>query len=304
MWESYINGFKMHLKLEKALSDNTLAAYVDDVKKLTQFFAISEMQRVPQNVTRKDISAFIVWIHEMGFLASSQARILSGIKNFFKYLMEEDVLVENPLKLVDAPKIRRKLPVVLSIEEIELMMEQIDRSKAEGERNKTIIEVLYSCGLRVSELVNLELAHVYWEEEFVRVIGKGNKERLIPIGSVALKQARLYYESVRRHVDAAPGHSKYVFLNRRGKQLTRVMIFTIVKGLAEKAGIDKTISPHTFRHSFATHLVENGADLRAVQDMLGHESITTTEIYTHLDRTHLRNTLKNFHPMYQNDIGF
>lgn len=304
MWSSYINGFKMHLKLEKALSDNTLNAYVEDVQKLTQFFSLRELNRVPQNVTRKDISDFITWIHEMGFLASSQARILSGLKNFFKYLMEEDVITENPLRLVETPKIKRKLPVILSIEEIELMMAQIDRSKPEGERNKTIIEVLYSCGLRVSELVNLELAHIYWEEEYVRVIGKGNKERLIPIGSVALKQARLYYDGIRRHMEVAPGHSKYLFLNRRGKQLTRVMIFTIVKDLAKKAGIEKTISPHTFRHSFATHLVENGADLRAVQDMLGHESITTTEIYTHLDRTHLRNTLKSFHPRYQNGLDF
>lgn len=300
MWESYLNGFKMYLKLEKALSDNTLTAYIDDVKKLTQFFTIHEVNRVPQNVTKHDIRDFILWIHEMGFLATSQARILSGIKNFFKYLIEEDVITENPLRLIDAPKIQRKLPVVLSIEEIEQMMAQIDRSKPEGERNKTIIEVLYSCGLRVSELVNLELAHIYWDDEFIRVIGKGDKERLIPIGSVALKQARLYYETVRRHMDVAPGHSKYLFLNRRGKRLTRVMIFTIVKTLAQKAGITKTISPHTFRHSFATHLVEHGADLRAVQDMLGHESITTTEIYTHLDRTHLRNTLEQFHPRFSN----
>ena len=300
MWKSYINGFAMHLKLEKALSDNTLNAYIDDVKKLTQFFSIHEMQRVPQNVTRKDISDFILWIHEMGFLASSQARILSGLKNFFRYLMEEDVISESPLRLVEAPKIRRKLPVVLSLEEIEEMIAQIDRSSPEGERNKTIVEMLYSCGLRVSELVNLQLANIYWDDEFIRVIGKGDKERLIPIGSVALRQAKLYYDTIRRHIDVQPGHQQYFFLNRRGKQLTRVMIFTIIKNLAAKAGIQKTVSPHTFRHSFATHLVENGADLRAVQDMLGHESITTTEIYTHLDRSHLRNTLEQFHPLNRN----
>ncbi|MFY0672621.1 MAG: site-specific tyrosine recombinase XerD [Bacteroidia bacterium] len=299
MWESYIKGFKAFLKLEKALSDNTLNAYIDDVKKLTQFLELREISIAPQKIEVQLIHEFIYWVHEMGFLASSQARIISGLKNFYKYLIEEELLEENPFKHIDTPKIRRKLPVVLSTEEIEEMMAQIDRSAPEGERNKTIIEMLYSCGLRVSELVNLEIANIYWNDEFVRVIGKGNKERLIPIGSVALKQARLYYETVRRHQDAQGEHNKFFFLNRRGKQLTRVMIFTIVKTLAKKAGIEKTISPHTFRHSFATHLVAGGADLRAVQDMLGHESITTTEIYTHLDRTHLRKVLEQFHPRFR-----
>lgn len=299
MWESYLKGFKMYLQLEKGLSENTLQAYVDDVKKLSQFFESKEIKVSPPGVTRKHIQEFILWIHELGFLASSQARILSGLKNFFKYLIEEDIISDNPLRLIDVPKIRRKLPVVLSLEEIEEMMAQIDRSKPEGERNKTIIEVLYSCGLRVSELVNLEISNIYWNDEFIRVIGKGDKERLVPIGSVALKQAKLYYDTIRRHVDVAPGHNAYFFLNRNGRKLTRVMIFTIVKNLAEKAGIEKTVSPHTFRHSFATHLVEGGADLRAVQDMLGHESITTTEIYTHLDRTHLRKVLEQFHPRFR-----
>ena len=299
MWQAYLKGFKMYLQLEKGLSTNTLNAYINDVKKLTEFFGIMEQTISPEKVGRIHIQEFIVWINEMGFLASSQARILSGLKNFFKYLIEEDLITENPLKLIDAPKIRRKLPVVLSLEEIEAMMAEIDRSKPEGERNKTIVEILYSCGLRVSELVNLEISNIYWDDEFIRVIGKGDKERLVPIGSVALKQAKLYYNTVRRHVDVSPGHNAYFFLNRNGRKLTRVMIFTIVKNLAEKAGIQKTVSPHTFRHSFATHLVEGGADLRAVQDMLGHESITTTEIYTHLDRTHLRKVLEQFHPRFR-----
>ena len=298
MWQPYIKGFKAYLKLEKALSNNTLQAYVDDVEKLRQFLAIREISIPPQRVDTKLIHEFINWIHEMGFLASSQARIISGLKNFYKYLIEEELISENPFRLIDTPKIRRKLPVVLSTQEIENMMAQIDRTKPEGERNKTIIEILYSCGLRVSELVNLEIANIYFKDEFVRVIGKGNKERLIPIGSVALNQAQIYYDSVRRLQDAQAGNSQYFFLNRRGKKLTRVMIFTIIKDLAAKAQIAKTISPHTFRHSFATHLVEGGADLRAVQDMLGHESITTTEIYTHLDRTHLRSVLEKYHPRY------
>ncbi len=298
MWNSYLNGFKAFLKLEKALSDNTLQAYIDDVEKLKQFLDLKEINIPPQKVTVDQMHEFIYWIHEMGFLASSQARIISGLKAFYKFLIEEELITENPLKHIDSPKIRRKLPVVLSTQEIDEMMLQIDRSAPEGERNKTIIEMLYSCGLRVSELVNLEIANIYWQDEFIRVIGKGNKERLVPIGSLALKQAKLYYDSVRRHQDAQSGHSKFFFLNRRGKQLTRVMIFTIVKELAAKAGIEKTVSPHTFRHSFATHLVEGGADLRAVQDMLGHESITTTEIYTHLDRTHLRKVLEKFHPRF------
>lgn len=289
----------MYLKLEKGLSENTLDAYIDDVKKLTQFFMATEQSISPEKVKRAHIQEFIVWINELGFLASSQARILSGLKNFFKYLIEEDLITENPLKLIDAPKIRRKLPVVLSLHEIENMMAEIDRSKPEGERNKTILETLYSCGLRVSELVNLEISNIYWNDEFIRVIGKGDKERLVPIGSVALKQAKLYYDTIRRHAKVAPGHNAYFFLNRNGRRLTRVMIFTIVKTLAEQAGIRKTVSPHTFRHSFATHLVEGGADLRAVQDMLGHESITTTEIYTHLDRTHLRKVLEQFHPRFK-----
>lgn len=289
----------MYLKLEKGLSENTLEAYIDDVKKLTQFFMAKEQSISPERVKRPHIQEFIVWINELGFLASSQARILSGLKNFFKYLIEEDLITENPLKLIDAPKIRRKLPVVLSLHEIENMLAEIDRSKPEGERNKTILEILYSCGLRVSELVNLEISNIYWNDEFIRVIGKGDKERLVPIGSVALKQAKLYYDTIRRQAKVAPGHNAYFFLNRNGRRLTRVMIFTIVKTLAEQAGIRKTVSPHTFRHSFATHMVEGGADLRAVQDMLGHESITTTEIYTHLDRTHLRKVLEQFHPRFK-----
>lgn len=298
MWKSYITGFKAYLKLEKALSNNTLKAYIDDIDKLRQYLKLNEIEIPPQKVSVDQMHEFIYWIHEMGFLASSQARIISGLKAFYKYLIDEELIDENPLKHIDSPKIRRKLPVVLSTSEIDEMMLQIDRSAPEGERNKTIIEMLYSCGLRVSELVNLEINNIYWNDEFIKVVGKGNKERLVPIGTVALKQAKLYYQSIRQHQDAHIDHNKFFFLNRRGKQLTRVMIFTIVKNLAQKAQIEKTVSPHTFRHSFATHLVEGGADLRAVQDMLGHESITTTEIYTHLDRTHLRKVLEKFHPRF------
>ncbi|MBI3143080.1 MAG: site-specific tyrosine recombinase XerD [Bacteroidetes bacterium] len=298
-WKPFINGFKSYLKLEKALSNNTLDAYLDDVEKFCQFLEISEKPIMPQAVDSTTAHMFVQWIHEMGFLATSQARIISGMKAFFKYLAMEELIAESPMKFVDSPRTRRKLPTVLSQDEIERMIAQIDRSQPEGERNRAIIELLYSCGLRVSELVNLEIANVHFDDEFLQVIGKGNKERLVPMGSVALAQARLYYDHIRRQQVAQNGHSHIFFLNRRGQKLSRVMIFNIVKELTEKAGIGKTVSPHTFRHSFATHLVEGGADLRAVQDMLGHESITTTEIYTHLDRSHLRQVLERHHPRYQ-----
>lgn len=298
MWESYIRGFKMHLKLEKGLSQNTLQAYIDDVKKLTQWLSIQELQLDPKHIDKKVLRQFISWINEMGFVSATQARILSGLKNFFKYLLEEEHIEQNPMSFIDIPKIRRKIPVVLTTQEIDEIQAQIDLSSPEGERNRCIIEMLYSCGLRVSELVNLSINNIYWDDEFIRIIGKGNKERLVPIGSVALKYCRFYYQHIRKKQGSAHGHEEFFFLNNRGKQLSRVMIFTIVKRLVEKAGIKKTVSPHTFRHSFATHMVEGGADLRAVQDMLGHESITTTEIYTHVDRKHLRKVLEQYHPHF------
>lgn len=287
--------------LQKGLSENTLAAYMDDVKKLMQFFETLNLNPQPQQVDREDLRLFVKWIHDLGFTANSQARILSGIKNFFAFLVDDGVLEDNPMTYIDSPKLRRKLPVTLSEDETISIIEAVDRSKPEGERNYTMLEVLYSCGLRVSELVNLEIGYVFWDDEFIRIIGKGDKERLVPIGSVALGQLRLYLDTVRRHQTPKPGCEKYMFLNRRGGQLSRVMVFNIVKEAVANAGISKVVSPHTFRHSFATHLVENGADLRAVQDMLGHESITTTEIYTHLDRSHLRKVMENFHPRFKSE---
>lgn len=298
MWNAYLKGYKMYLRLEKGLSLNTLDAYLRDVEKLVDYFNINNIQISVNQVGKTEIRDFIKYINQLGLSANSQARILSGLKNFFNYLLEEEIITKNPLSLIDAPKIARKLPVVLSLSEIEAMMACIDRSKPEGERNLCIIEFLYSCGLRVSELTQIKTADIFWNEQYLRVIGKGDKERLTPFGSVALKQGQLYYNTVRRHIKAKHSEEEYFFLNRRGSRLSRVMVFMIVKDLAQKAGIEKVISPHTFRHSFATHLVEGGADLRAVQDMLGHESITTTEIYTHLDRTHLRKVMENYHPRF------
>lgn len=298
MWDSYFRHFKTYLALEKGLSSNTVASYLRDIEKFHQFLSLDESSKAVTKVERTDVKAFLNWIHELGFQTTSQARILSGLKNFFGWLVEEEVIHANPMDHIDSPKLRRKLPVVLSLDEIEAMLAAIDRSTAEGERNKAIIEILYGCGLRVSELCELRTANVYWKDEFIRVIGKGNKERLVPIGSTALKAARIYYDGYRKNMEVKPGEQDYFFLNRRGRHLSREMIFHIVKKLAREAEIKKTVSPHTFRHSFATHLVEGGADLRAVQDMLGHESITTTEIYTHLDQQFLTKTMEKFHPRF------
>jgi integrase/recombinase XerD len=299
MWDSYKKGFKGYLQLEKSLSDNSVEAYLRDVEKLTDFLSASNQLKTPGEVELKHLQQFIKWIGELGMTASSQARTISGIKGFYKYCLIEEVVKKDPTALLEAPKLKRTLPDILSFEEIENIINQLDLSKPEGNRNKAILETMYSCGLRVTELVNLKISCLYLDVGFVRVIGKGDKERLVPIGSDASKFIKIYKENIRVHQPIQKGFEDILFLNQRGKQLSRVMIFYIIKDLAKKAGITKNISPHTFRHSFATHLVEGGADLRAVQEMLGHESITTTEIYTHLDRDFLRSTLQQFHPAFK-----
>lgn len=299
MWESYKNGFKAWLQLEKSLSDNSVAAYLRDIEKLTQYLLQSGFSKSPSDVKLEDLQQFIKWIGSFGMAATSQARIISGVKSFYKYCILENITIADPTTLLEAPKLKRILPDTLSFEEIENIIARIDLSKPEGGRNKALLEMLYSCGLRVSELVNLKISQLYFDVDFIRVIGKGDKERLVPIGRSAVKYVKIYLKDIRIHIPVKPGHEDIVFLNRRGAKLSRIMIFLIIKDLAKKAGITKTISPHTFRHSFATHLVEGGADLRAVQEMLGHESITTTQIYTHLDREFLRKTLEQFHPAFK-----
>ena len=299
MWEPYKKGFKAYLQLERSLSDNSIKAYLSDMEKLTQFFLANELKKSPAQVELVHLQRFIKWIAEMGMTQSSQARIISALRTFYKYALLEDITTVDPTMLLEAPKLKRSLPDFLSFDEIESIMAEIDQSTPEGTRNKAILETMYSCGLRVSEVVNLQLSQLFLDVGFIRVIGKGNKERLVPIGSSAIKYILLYVNHIRNLQAIQKGEEDILFLNRRGKRLTRVMIFLIIKDLAKKAGINKTISPHTFRHSFATHLVEGGADLRAVQEMLGHESITTTEIYTHLDREFLRRTLEQFHPGFQ-----
>jgi integrase/recombinase XerD len=298
MWEPFKNGFKAHLQLERSLSDATVEAYLNDVEKLTQYLETKGMGIAPSSITLDDIQDFLKWVSKLGMTPSSQSRMVSGIRNFFRYCMAEQIISNDPTELIDTPKIKRSLPDVLSFPEIEAMITAIDHSKPEGQRNRAIIEVMYSCGLRVSEVVNLKIGFLYLDAGFIRVIGKGDKERLVPIGSEAVKYIRIYLKE-RKAMSSRTGDEEVLFLNRRGGKLSRVMIFMIIKDLALKAGIKKDISPHTLRHSFATHLVEGGADLRAVQEMLGHESITTTEIYTHLDREYLRETLIRFHPSYK-----
>ena len=299
MWEPYKKGFKAYLQLEKSLSDNSVQAYLRDIEHLTQFLLDKNKPAHPADLALKDLQQFMKWITELGMTASSQARIISGIKAFYKYCSLENISRTDPTTLLEAPKLKRKLPDVLSFEEIESIIAQVDLSKPEGGRNKAILETMYSCGLRVSEVVNLKISQLYLDLGFIRVTGKGDKERLIPIGSSAIKYITVYKNNIRVHSAPKKGYEDFLFLNNRGSQLSRVMIFYIIKDLTLKAGIKKTVSPHTFRHSFATHLVEGGADLRAVQEMLGHESITTTEIYTHLDREFLRKTLEQFHPGFR-----
>ena len=299
MWEAYKRGFKAYLQLEKSLSDNSVEAYVHDIEKLTQYLLMNEVKKNPEELDLNDLESFLQWINKLGMTPSSQSRIISGLRSFYKYCIQEQISKKDPTALLETPKLSKKLPDVLTFSEIEKIVDAIDVSSPEGARNKAIIETLYSCGLRVSELVNLKLSALYFDVGYIRVIGKGDKERLVPIGSSAIKYINLYKEQIRVHVPVIPGNEDVVFLNRRGRKLSRVMIFMIIKEAAKKAGISKSISPHTFRHSFATHLVEGGADLRAVQEMLGHESITTTEIYTHLDREYLRDTLQQYHPAFK-----
>ncbi len=285
--------------MEKSLSENSVEAYLHDIDKFTQFLSFSEPTFNPEQVKLEHLEKFLKWISELGMTPSSQSRIISGLRNFYKYCLQEQLSKTDPTILVETPKLKKQLPDILSFAEIESISNSIDVSTPEGARNKAIIETLYSCGLRVSELVNLRLSCLYFDVGYVRIIGKGDKERLVPVGAPAIKFISLYRQSIRVHVPVIPGNEDILFLNRRGRKLSRVMIFVIIKDAAKKAGISKNISPHTFRHSFATHLVEGGADLRAVQEMLGHESIITTEIYTHLDREYLRDTLQQFHPAYK-----
>lgn len=299
-WSSYIKGFEAYLLLERSLSNHSVEAYKYDVDKLYQFVVSTNLNKQPEELGLNDLEDFIHYINKIGIGEYTQARILSGIRAFYKFLLMEDIIDSDPTELLEGPKLKRKIPDVLSYEELALIFAVVDLSKKGiGHRDRAILETLYACGVRVSELINLRISNYFPEEQFIRVIGKGNKERVIPIGGEAINQINWYLEHTRVHAPVVKGHEDYVFLNRRGKKLSRVMVFLIIKKAVELAGITKTVSPHTFRHSFATHLVEGGADLRAVQDMLGHESITTTEIYTHLDRSFLRDTLVRFHPGYK-----
>jgi len=296
MWQSYIKHFKNYLRLERSFSDNSVQAYIRDTEKLAEYLELAAINLSPVDIKEEHLLAFLKYLSELGLSAHTQARMLSGIKAFYKYLILENEISEDPTELIEAPRLPRKLPDVLSYEEIERILLAIDHSTPEGTRNRAIIEVLYSSGLRVSELVGLQLTFCYFDIGFIRILGKGDKVRLVPIGKEAIKYTQLYLDHVRTEMEVKKESEDIVFLNRRGGQLSRVMVFLIIKDAAEKAGISKNVSPHTFRHSFATHLIEGGASLRAVQEMLGHESITTTEIYTHLDRDYLRQIITEFHP--------
>ena len=297
-WNRYIKEFVSYLKIEKGLAENSIFAYQNDVAKLHDFSV--SIDKNAEQISYNDLKLFIAELYDLGLSARTQARIISGIKQFYGYLLLENYITVDPSELLDQPKIGRKLPEVLTIEEIDRLIDALDMSKTESHRNKAIIETLYSCGLRVSELVNLRFSDLFFEEGFIRVIGKGNKERLVPVSASVEKEISIYNDHIRRHQNIKKGDENVVFLNRRGGKLTRVMIFTIIKDLAERIGLQKTISPHTFRHSFATHLLEGGANLRAIQEMLGHESITTTEIYTHLDQRYLKEAILSFHPRNNN----
>jgi integrase/recombinase XerD len=295
-WQLGIKRFKTYLRLERSLSANTIEAYLHDVGKLVQYLAAHELKKNPIEIDSDDLKKFIVWVNLLGMLAPTQARVISGLKAFYKYLLLEDLISIDPSALLESPRLSRKLPDTLNIIEINNLIAAIDLSKTEGMRNKAMLEVLYGCGLRVSELCSLRISNLFLDVDFIKITGKGNKERLVPIGSEAIKFLKIYISENRIHIKIKPGKEDFVFLNNRGNPLSRVMVFLIVKNLAIETGLKKSVSPHTFRHSFATHLVEGGADLRAVQEMLGHESITTTEIYTHLDREYLRETIIQYHP--------
>ncbi len=295
-WQAAKKGFRAYLKLERSLSPNSIEAYLGDLDKLIQYADNKLIKLSPQTIKHQDLSEFIGWVNELGMIASTQARIISGIKAFYRYLLLDNQITDDPSELIEGPKLTRKLPDTLSLMDIDKLIAAVDASTPEGMRNKTMIEVLYGCGLRVSELITLRISNLYLEIEFIKIVGKGNKDRLVPIGSQANKFLKIWLEEVRPHLSIQNGEEDMVFLNRRGKRLSRVYVFMVIKDLAEKIGLKKSISPHTFRHSFATHLIEGGADLRAVQEMLGHESITTTEIYTHLDREYLKSVIISHHP--------
>ena len=297
-WDIWINSYQQYLRIEKSLSIHTIDAYKRDIKKLGQYFTTNENPKNPKDVQYEDFMGFLAQLHQEKISARSQSRIISSIKSFYKFLFLEKEITTNPSDLIESPKIGKKLPEFLTIDEIDLLIQSIDRSKKEGERNLAMLEVLYGCGLRVSELIDLKISEIYWKEGFIRIIGKGNKERLVPLGKIASKHLKVYIQEVRVHQkNIKEEFIDHVFINKNGTKLSRVMIFKIIKSLKQKSGINKNISPHTLRHSFATHLVEGGADLRAVQEMLGHQSITTTEIYTHLDRNYLKQTILDHHPM-------
>jgi len=300
-WEIWINSYRQYLSIEKSLSTNSVDAYTRDIKKLGLYFSDENHKKSPKDIQHEDFMGFLSDLHLQNISARSQSRIISSIKSFYKFLLLEKEINVNPSELIESPKIGKKLPEFLTINEIDDLIKSIDRSKKEGERNLAMLEVLYGCGLRVSELIELKVSEIYWKEGFIRIIGKGNKERLVPLGNIASKHLKIYIDEIRVH------HNKikdqfidHVFISKNGSKLSRVMVFKIIKNLASQSGIKKNISPHTLRHSFATHLVEGGADLRAVQEMLGHQSITTTEIYTHLDRNYLKQTILDHHPMEKN----
>jgi len=295
-WSESKKGYESFLRLEKSLSQNSVSAYINDINKLISFLDIENKKVTPDKVKLQHLKSFVEWLNQKGVSPRTQARTISGIKSFFRYLLIEEKITSDPTTLLESPRIGRKLPDVLSMEEIALLIDSVDVTKPEGQRNRAMLETLYSCGLRVSELVNLKLSNLYFDQNFIKIEGKGEKERLVPISKNAVEEIRKYIEGSRKDLNISKESANILFLNRRGKKLSRVMIFTIIKGLAQKVGLEKKISPHTFRHSFATHLINGGADLRAVQEMLGHESIPTTEIYTHLDKDYLKATIQQFHP--------
>lgn len=298
-WRTAITAYENYLRIERGLSTNTISSYSADLKKLLSFIENHQLTDTPNSIQKETVLRFV---HEVAKTVNprSQARIISGLKGFFAYLVFEDYRTDNPMDLVESPKIGRKLPDTLSSKEIDALIAAIDLSKPQGERNRAILETLYGCGLRVSELTHLKISDLYFDEGFIKVTGKGNKQRLVPISQINQKYIIMYRQHIRVHQEPKKGHEDFLFLNRRGKNLSRAMIFTIIKRLAEQIGLNKAVGPHTFRHSFATHLLENGADLRAIQQMMGHESITTTEVYMHVDRSHLKDVIQEFHPRNQN----
>ncbi|SHI63318.1 integrase/recombinase XerD [Tangfeifania diversioriginum] len=295
-WEDSKKGYENYLKLEKSLSQNSVAAYINDINKLVDFLETSQKRVTPERVKLQHLKSFVEWLNERGVSPRTQARTISGIKSFYKYLLIEGKISSDPTALLESPKIGRKLPDILSMEEIDTLIDAIDLEKPEGQRNKAMLETLYSCGLRVSELVNLKLTNLFFDQGFIKIEGKADKERLVPVSNRAVEEINKYMNGYRKKLKIHKESENILFLNRRGKKLSRVMVFTIIKNLSQKINLDKKISPHTFRHSFATHLINGGADLRAVQEMLGHESILTTEIYTHIDRDYLKDTIHQYHP--------